>query len=57
MILSAAMLLRELGQEAAAARIEQAVAGALAAGVHTRDLGGRASTQEMGAAVLQGLKA
>ena len=29
---------------------------ALAAGVHSRDLGGRATTGELGAAVLQGSK-
>ena len=56
MILSAALLLREAGQDAAALRIEEAVAAALAAGVHTRDLGGSASTGEMGAAVLQRLE-
>ena len=53
LILSAALMLRELGQEGAAVWIEQAVAAALAAGVHTRDLGGRASTAEMGSAVLE----
>lgn len=56
LILSAALMLRELGQGAAAANIETAVAAALAAGVHTRDLGGRASTAEMGTAVLERLE-
>ena len=56
LILSAALMLRELGQNEAAASIDAAVAAALAAGVHTRDLGGRASTAEMGAAVLNQLQ-
>ncbi len=56
LILSAALLLRELGQHAAASCIEAAVASALAAGVHTRDLGGRATTAELGNAVLERLE-
>ena len=52
-ILSAAMLLRHsLGLEAQAARIEAAVARALAEGVRGGDLGGKAGTQEIGDAVL-----
>ena len=52
-ILSAAMLLRHsLGLEAAAARIEAAVARTLADGVLGRDLGGSAGTTEIGDAVL-----
>jgi len=52
-ILSAAMLLRHsLGLEAPAARIEAAVAKALADGVRGGDLGGTASTREIGDAVL-----
>ena len=52
-ILSAAMLLRHsLGLEAEAARIETAVAKALADGVRGGDLGGTAGTQEIGDAVL-----
>ncbi len=52
-ILSAAMLLRHsLGLEAEAARIEAAVARALADGVRGGDLGGKAGTQEIGDAVL-----
>ncbi len=52
-ILSAAMLLRHsLGLEDQAARIEAAVAAALAAGVRGGDLGGSASTREIGDAVL-----
>ena len=57
MMLSAAMLLRWLAGErqdpaagAAADQVEQAVAGALAAGVRTPDLGGSASTAEFAAA-------
>ncbi|MDQ2985146.1 MAG: 3-isopropylmalate dehydrogenase [Armatimonadota bacterium] len=57
-ILSAAMLLRhsfEMGDEAAA--IESAVDAALAAGVRSRDIGGVATTVEIGDAVLQSLVA
>ncbi len=52
-ILSAAMLLRHsLGLEAEATRIEAAVAKALADGIRGGDLGGTASTSEIGDAVL-----
>lgn len=52
-ILSAAMLLRHsFGLEAQAARIEAAVAAALADGVKGGDLGGSAGTKEIGDAVL-----
>lgn len=52
-ILSAAMLLRHsLGQDDAAARIEAAVAAAIAGGARTADLGGDMSTRAMGDAVL-----
>ncbi len=52
-ILSAAMLLRHsLGLEAEAGRIEAAVAKALADGIRGGDLGGTASTSEIGDAVL-----
>jgi 3-isopropylmalate dehydrogenase len=55
-ILSAAMMLRHsLGQEAAADRIEAAVAAAIAGGARTADLGGTMSTREMGDAVLAAL--
>jgi len=51
-ILSAAMLLRHsLGREAEAGRVEAAVAGAVAEGMRTADLGGDASTAAMGEAV------
>lgn len=52
-ILSAAMLLRHsLGLEAQAARIENAVAAALADGIKGGDLGGTAGTKEIGDAVI-----
>jgi 3-isopropylmalate dehydrogenase len=55
-ILSAAMLLRHsLGLEKEAVSVEGAVSDALATGVRTRDLGGSASTIEMGDAVLKQL--
>jgi isocitrate dehydrogenase (NAD+) len=52
LILSAALLLRHLGESKAAERIEQAVRAEIAAGRSlTSDLGGRATTQEYAAAV------
>jgi 3-isopropylmalate dehydrogenase len=52
-ILSAAMMLRHsLGEAASADRIERAVAAALADGVRTGDLGGSASTEAMGEAIV-----
>jgi 3-isopropylmalate dehydrogenase len=55
-ILSAAMLLRHsLGREAEAARIEAAVAKALADGVRGADLGGKLGTAAIGDAVLERL--
>lgn len=55
-ILSAAMMLRHsFGREEDAARIESAVARALADGVHGGDLGGSASTKEIGDAVIDHL--
>ncbi|CDO35368.1 3-isopropylmalate dehydrogenase [Novosphingobium sp. KN65.2] len=55
-ILSAAMLLRHsLGLEAEAARIEDAVAKALADGIKGGDLGGSAGTREIGDAVVERL--
>ncbi|GGN42695.1 3-isopropylmalate dehydrogenase [Novosphingobium indicum] len=55
-ILSAAMLLRHsLGLEEQAVRIENAVAGALSAGVKGGDLGGAAGTREIGDAVVERL--
>ncbi|MBD3730507.1 MAG: 3-isopropylmalate dehydrogenase [Sphingomonadales bacterium] len=55
-ILSAAMMLRHsFAREAEAARIERAVAQALADGVRGGDLGGSAGTAEIGDAVLERL--
>ncbi len=55
-ILSAAMMLRHsLDQPEAAARIEAAVAAALAGGARTADLGGAMTTAAMGDAVLAAL--
>jgi 3-isopropylmalate dehydrogenase len=52
-ILSAAMMLRHsFGREADAARVEAAVAGALADGVRGADLGGVAGTEEIGSAII-----
>ena len=57
-ILSAAMLLRHaLGEEAAAATIERAVAKCLAEGVSTADVGGNATTQEVAQAVCERIRA
>lgn len=55
-ILSGAMMVRHLGQEEAAAALESAVVQTLEAGeALTPDLGGRASTEKVGEAVLQAL--
>ena len=52
MILSAALLLRHLGLDAKATEVERAVDAVLENGVHvTRDLGGEATTPEVGEAV------
>jgi 3-isopropylmalate dehydrogenase len=63
MILSSAMLLDWLGARHddprladAAARVEQGVAAAVAAGTSTRDLGGTASTTEFTAAVVDAIR-
>jgi 3-isopropylmalate dehydrogenase len=56
-ILSAAMMLRySLGQADVADRIEAAVAGALAGGARTPDLGGTLTTTAMGDAVIGALQ-
>ena len=55
-ILSAAMMLRHsFGLEEQAARIEAAVASALADGIKGGDLGGSAGTREIGDAVVSRL--
>ena len=56
-ILSLAMLLRDLGETAAAANIEQAVTTTLDAGPVTPDLGGTATTQELGSAIARAVAA
>ncbi len=55
-ILSAAMMLQWLGQEQAAAALRTAVEQALADGNLTQDLGGRLTTAELTAAIVQRLK-
>lgn len=55
-ILSAAMLLDHLNEDAAAARVRRAVERALADGCHTADLGGKLTTQQMGAEIVQRLE-
>ena len=63
MILSTSMLLNHLGQQrqdasaqAVAAKIDAAVASAVAAGARTRDLGGTANTTDMTAAITRALR-
>jgi tartrate dehydrogenase/decarboxylase/D-malate dehydrogenase len=48
---TAAMMLEHLGEAAAAARLMKAVEGVTASGVHTPDLGGKARTADVTAAV------
>jgi tartrate dehydrogenase/decarboxylase/D-malate dehydrogenase len=50
-IWSGALLLRHLGEEAAAARIEAAIARVTSAGIVTGEVGGRSSTAEVGDAI------
>lgn len=50
-ILTAAMMLEELGEPAAARRVETAVVSAIAAGETTVDLGGKLSTRAAGEAI------
>ncbi|MBI4055071.1 MAG: isocitrate/isopropylmalate dehydrogenase family protein [Elusimicrobia bacterium] len=58
LILSAMLMLRHLGQVQASQRLEQAVAQVLSERRHlTYDLGGCATTREMGEAIIQKLKA
>jgi tartrate dehydrogenase/decarboxylase/D-malate dehydrogenase len=54
-ILSAAMMLDHLDLPQAAERVRTAVAGALAAGQHTPDLGGRLTTSQLGKAIVDRL--
>ncbi len=56
-IWTGAMMLEHMGESAAAAGIEQAIADVLADGaVRTRDLGGQAGTAEMGKAVTEAIR-
>jgi len=56
MILSVAMMLRDsFGCHEDAGRVEQAVEASLAAGILTRDIGGKASTKEMTEAIIERL--
>lgn len=52
-ILSAALMLRHLGEDAAAATVEEAVSACVRAGEATADAGGRLTTSEAGAAVVR----
>ncbi|HSH68566.1 MAG TPA: tartrate dehydrogenase [Deferrisomatales bacterium] len=54
-IWSGAMLLEHLGHPEAAAAVVRAIETVLAEGPHTPDIGGRASTQELGRAVAEAL--
>jgi isocitrate dehydrogenase (NAD+) len=57
LLLSACMLLEQVGETAAAARIRAAVSAVLAEGAHvTRDLGGTAGTEEYTDAVIAALR-
>jgi len=56
MILSSAMMLDYLGHRGAAKKIRAATASVLRAGkVLTRDVGGKASTQEVTAAIIRAM--
>jgi tartrate dehydrogenase/decarboxylase/D-malate dehydrogenase len=54
---TAAMMLEHLGEAAAAARLMKAVEGVTASGVHTPDLGGKARTADVTAAVKKAISA
>ncbi len=54
-ILSAAMMLEWLGEEASGTALRAAVEGALVAGCHTPDLGGELTTTQMADAVIERL--
>jgi 3-isopropylmalate dehydrogenase len=56
-ILSSALMLRHLGDEAAAARVEEAVRATVVAGEVTPDLGGALGTAAAGDAVMRRLEA
>jgi isocitrate/isopropylmalate dehydrogenase len=52
-VLAAALMLRHIGEVAAANRLEQAVETALEHGPRTRDLGGQCSTAEFADVILE----
>jgi tartrate dehydrogenase/decarboxylase/D-malate dehydrogenase len=54
-ILSAAMMLEDLGRSESADRVRSAVASACAAGILTPDVGGRATTDEVADAIVRAL--
>jgi 3-isopropylmalate dehydrogenase len=54
-VLTGALMCEQLGHPEAARALERAVAAALAAGARTPDLGGRAGTQEVAAAIAERL--
>jgi tartrate dehydrogenase/decarboxylase / D-malate dehydrogenase len=56
-IWSGALLLRHLGEEAAAARIEAAIARVTSAGIVTAEVGGKSSTSEVGDAIAAEVRA
>jgi tartrate dehydrogenase/decarboxylase/D-malate dehydrogenase len=55
MVLSAAMMLDDLGRGESAGRVRAAVASACAAGILTPDVGGSATTSEVSDAILRGI--
>ena len=57
MLMPAIQLLRHIGEDAAADRIQAGITHALEAGVKTRDLGGTARTSEVKAAIIAGMGA
>jgi tartrate dehydrogenase/decarboxylase / D-malate dehydrogenase len=57
MVLSAALMLEDLGLRDSADRVRQAVASACAEGILTPDVGGSATTDEVAAAILRALSA
>jgi len=57
LILSGVLMLRHLGEQEAANRIQQAVEQTIAEGIRTRDLGGTASTSEFTDAVIARVQA
>jgi tartrate dehydrogenase/decarboxylase/D-malate dehydrogenase len=50
------MMLEHLGEKEAAARLMKAIESVTASGIHTPDLGGKATTREVTAAVCQAIQ-